>query len=105
MLYGLDVLRFRISIHTLKLDVPEKYSSWRKYQTMTFEKVSDNGFFLYDLDTFRSQVYQTMAFEKVSDNGFFIWFIYVYIPDIYSYTYIGYAKTVLPLEKISANGL
>ena len=60
---------FQISIHTLNMDVPEKYSSWKKYQTMAFEKVSENGFLLYDLDIFLSQLYQTMALEKVSDNG------------------------------------
>ena len=67
--------------------MPEKYSSWRKYQTMAFEKVSENGILLNGLDIFTFQIsihtlkldvptkylrwrkYQTMALEKVSDNG------------------------------------
>ena len=36
---------------------------------MAFEKVSDNGVFLYGLDPFRFQIYQTVTNEKISDNG------------------------------------
>ena len=70
MFYGLDIFIFQISIHTLKLDVAEKYFSWRIYQTMAFEKVLDNGLLLmvriFVDPKYVRQIplrnYQTMAF-------------------------------------------
>ena len=34
----------------------KKYSCWRKYQTMAFEKVSDNAILLYGLHIFTFQI-------------------------------------------------
>ena len=79
MLYSIDIFRFQISIHTLQLDLPENHSHQRKYQTMAFEKVSDNSVLLYGIDIFTLQISiytlkldvpkKILMLEKMSDNG------------------------------------
>ena len=69
LLYGLDIFRFQICIHELKLDMPKKYSCWRTYQTMAFEKVSDNGILLYGLDILDSIIHLNWFCQKTTPIG------------------------------------
>ena len=118
---SLDIFTFQISIHALKLDLPKTYSCWRKYQTISFEKESDNGLLLHCFDIFKFQIsihtlklnvpkkysrcrkYQTTA--SVSYNSPFLCSLEIFTFQISIHTLKLDVKNVLLLEKISDNRL
>ena len=74
-LYGLDIFRFEISIHTIKLDV-QKSTLAKEMAENGFEEVSENGF----------EEVSENGFEEVSDNGLLLYGLYIFKSQIFIHT-------------------